>query len=151
MSAGRASTKMSGSPCPDNKHPHYTDRQACEPYKVAGAVRARAFWKEMKEMARGETSPLGSERVAQNGYHYIKTPQGWRLKHHIIAEKTLGRPIDTKIETVKFLDRNRTNFDPANIVVEPKRNVTVASRKARIESRIEELQAQLHELEDEAQ
>lgn len=100
-------------------------------------------------MLRGETFPLGYERVAQNGYHYIKTPTGWRLKHHIIAEEKLGRVIDTKIETVKFVDRNRDNFDPDNIIVEPKKGVTREAKKARIQSRIEELQAQLDELEGE--
>lgn len=99
---------------------------------------------------RGETFALGYERVAQNGYHYIKTPTGWRLKHHIIAEEKYGRAIDTKIETVKFADRNRENFDPDNIIVEPKKGVTREAKKARLQSRIEELQAQLDELETES-
>ena len=97
-------------------------------------------------MSRGEVFPLGAERVTINGYHYIKTPDGWRLKHHLIAEKTLGRKIDGKIERVIFKDRDRHNFDSDNIVVEAKKGVTKEAQKARLESRIEELQAQLADL-----
>lgn len=97
-------------------------------------------------MSRGETAPLGAERVAVNGYHYIKTPNGWKLKHHIIAEKTLERTIDTKVETVKFKDHDRHNFNPDNIIVEPKKGITKAAQKARLQSRIEELQSRIEEL-----
>lgn len=99
---------------------------------------------------RGETFPVGAVRVAQNGYQYVKTKEGWRLKHHIIAEEKYERTIDTKIETVRFKDRDRTNFDPDNIVVEPKKGITGAAKKARLQARIEELQAQLEELEEES-
>ena len=101
-------------------------------------------------MARGETFPLGYERIAQNGYHYIKTPGGWRLKHHIIAEKTLGRAIDTRLELVKFKDHNRHNFDPENIIVEPKRSMTPKQRKEHLQSRMKELQDQLDRIEEDA-
>lgn len=99
-------------------------------------------------MSRGETYTIGSERVAKNGYHYVKTAEGWRLKHHIIAEETLGRTIDTKIERICFIDHNCNNFDPANIEVVLKKGITKAARKAQLESKIEELQAQLDDLEE---
>jgi hypothetical protein len=104
---------------------------------------------------RGEVHPIGGERVAKNGYHYIKveTVNGgseWKLKHHLVAERTLGRKIDTAVERVFFKDTNKENFDPDNIVVEPKKGMTREARKARLQSRIEELQGQLEDLEEEA-
>ena len=101
-------------------------------------------------MSRGENAPMGSERTSQNGYAYVKTPDGWRLKHHIIAERKYGRSVDTKIERVIFADHNRKNFDPANIVIEKKKGVTKEAQKARLQSRIDELQGQLETLEEEA-
>ena len=98
---------------------------------------------------RGERHPLGFERVAQNGYHYIKTPQGWKLRHHLVAEKKLGRPVDTMLERVVFKDRDRTNFDPENIEVIPKLGVTVEDKKLRLQERIDALQGELNELEAE--
>lgn len=67
-------------------------------------------------MPRGETSELGSEKVSQNGYTYVKTPTGWRLKHHIIAEETIGRPLRGD-ERVLFDDHKKDNFDPNNLTV----------------------------------
>jgi hypothetical protein len=99
---------------------------------------------------RGELQPIGAERISQNGYKYVKTLDGWRLKHHVLAEKKLGRSIDTEIERVCFKDHDRTNFDMDNIVVEAKKGITKAERKARLASRIDELQGQLAELEEEA-
>ena len=101
-------------------------------------------------MPRGETYSVGAERVAQNGYHYIKTKDGWRLKHHIIAEENLGRPIDTSIERVLFKNRKRDDFDPSNIIVEPKGSKSVAARRAILEARREEIEAKLAELDEEA-
>lgn len=100
-------------------------------------------------MARGETFPIGHERVAQNGYCYVKTEQGWRLKHHLIAEEKLGRAIDTKLELVKFADHDRTNFAPDNIVVEPKKMPNKTARIAVLKARRDELQAQIEDLEEE--
>ena len=101
-------------------------------------------------MSRGEPQPVGAIRVARNGYHYIKTIDGWRLKHHVIVEKTLGRAINTRTERVIFNDRDRTNFDPANLVVTTKRATTKAAKKARLETKRDELQAQIDELEEPA-
>jgi len=87
---------------------------------------------------RGETSPLGYERIAQNGYHYVKTLDGWRLKHHIIAEKSLGRPINTETERVLFINRDREDFDPANImVVEKKEKLDGDDPKLTLEDKVD--------------
>ena len=98
-------------------------------------------------MTRGELAPVGATKVVQNGYHYTKTVDGWRLTHHVIAEKALGRAIDTKHERVIFVDKNRTNLDPGNLMVIPKKGVTKEARRARIESKIEDLKAELEGLE----
>lgn len=94
-------------------------------------------------MARGRNSKIGDETVAKNGYRYVRTSSGWRLKHHLVAEKKLGRLIDTKAELVVFLDKDRTNFAPSNIKVRPKNLGSSAKRKAQILARIADLEAEL--------
>jgi hypothetical protein len=100
-------------------------------------------------MARGEVFPIGYERVAQNGYHYIKCITGWRLRHHLIAEEALGRPIDSQVEMVCFKDRDRHNFDPDNIIVEAKKGMTKDKKIAYLKDKIAQLQGELEELEEE--
>lgn len=97
-------------------------------------------------MARGQRSEVGETRVAPNGYHYTKVETGWRLTHHIIAEQQLGRPIKTDQEMVKFKDGKRQNLSSNNIEVVPRKSGSLRRRKAVIEARIEELQAELHEI-----
>lgn len=72
-------------------------------------------------MPRGETAPIGARRKTQNGYWMTKMVDGWRYDHHVVAEKTLGRPVDFNTERVIFADRDPDNLDPANISVVPKR------------------------------
>ena len=61
------------------------------------------------------------DRVAKNGYSYTRIDSGnWRLTHHIIAEQKLGRAIDPSQERVYFVDKDKTNLDPANIEVRRK-------------------------------
>lgn len=94
---------------------------------------------------RGQVSVVGDTRVATNGYHYTKTEKGWRLTHHLMAEKKLGRSLK-ETERVVFADRNRKNLKPGNILVQVKGQSSNAKRKAYLVSRIQELQAQLREL-----
>lgn len=93
-------------------------------------------------MARGKQASIGDERTSQNGYLYIKTPQGWRLKHQIILEEKLGRPLADN-ERCCFEDGDRTNLDPENLSVYIKASQTRGKRKAWLEAKIEELQAEL--------
>jgi hypothetical protein len=65
---------------------------------------------------RGYRSELGEEKTSANGYVYVKTETGWRLKHHLIAEKKLGRPLQPD-ERVYFVDNDRANFKVKNIEV----------------------------------
>lgn len=88
--------------------------------------------------------PIGTERKALNGYWYVKTKDGQRLKHHIVAEEMLGRPINSSVERVLFVDGNKDNFDPSNIEVVLKKTGPTK------EERIEMLKAELAELEDQS-
>ncbi len=98
-------------------------------------------------MTRGQKSEIGDTRVAPNGYHYTRTAKGWELTHRLVAERRLGRSLEYN-ERVRYIDGDRSNYaDPDNLAVYRVREASTAKRKARIEARIEELQAQLLELE----
>jgi hypothetical protein len=99
-------------------------------------------------MPRGKKAEVGDTRTAPNGYHYTRTERGWRLTHHIIAEESLGRGLEAS-ERAVFEDGDRTNLHPSNIVVKPKGRSSNEARRARLEARIEELQAELAELDRE--
>lgn len=98
---------------------------------------------------RGKASSIGQERVAQNGYHYIKVERDgkaqWILKHWLVAEKKLGRRI-REDERVVFLNGKKHDFRPENIEVREKGKGSVRRRLAQVRSRIEELQAEEAEL-----
>lgn len=96
-------------------------------------------------MARGQKSEVGETRTAPNGYHYTRTDAGWELTHRLIIEDRLGRKL-TPEERVRFVDGDRSNRDPDNLVVYEIREASRNRKRARIEARIEELQAQLNEL-----
>lgn len=96
-------------------------------------------------MSRGFASAIGEERTSQNGYLYVKTPQGWRLKHLVIVERMLGRSL-YPMERIRFKDGNKKNLDLDNLDVVVKKSKTVAARVAWLEAKIEELQAELDEL-----
>ena len=96
---------------------------------------------------RGQKSKTGDTRIAANGYHYTRTTGGWELTHRISAERKLGRALAYD-ERVRFIDGDRSNFDdPGNLDVYRVRQATKAKKRARLEARIDELQAQLLELE----
>lgn len=102
-------------------------------------------------MARGASAPVGATRIAVNGYHYTKVADigggksGWRLTHHIYAEKYLGRKLRSD-ERVSFRAGNKLDFRSENIIVAEKGTSSVRRRKAQLEARIAELQAELDEL-----
>jgi hypothetical protein len=97
-------------------------------------------------MSRGKPSKVGDTKVSPNGYHYTRTPDGWELTGRYIAAQMLGRALKST-ERVRFIDGNQLNLDPRNIEVRAVKT-TVGAKKARLEARIEELQAQLAELEE---
>lgn len=98
-------------------------------------------------MARGQRSEVGDTTVSANGYNYTRTESGWRLTHHLIAEAALGRPIDTAIETIRFKDGDKTNLDPENILVTPKKTESASKRLAKLISQRAEIDAEIKELE----
>ena len=100
-------------------------------------------------MGRGQTAEVGATRVADNGYHYTKVAKEsggaeWRLTHHLTAEKKLGRPLEDN-EIVQFVDKKfkRDPYNPDGIRVIRKKTSSLRRRKAAIEDRIRELQAEL--------
>lgn len=92
--------------------------------------------------------PVGHEELTPQGYIRVKTAIGvWRLKHHLIAEEKIGRPLRPGIERVIFKDGNRDNLNSENIEVVPTRNGR-EQRKQKLKDQIERLTAELRELED---
>lgn len=102
-------------------------------------------------MARGSNAPIGATRTAPNGYHYTKVEDagdgkpGWRLTHHLVAEEKLGRKIEAD-ERVSFHNGKRSDMRPSNIRVAKKGSTSIHRRKAQIEARIAELQAELDDI-----
>lgn len=101
-------------------------------------------------MPRGAAQPVGAKFVNQNGYEHTKTKdRGWVATHVLIAEANLGRELRPN-EFVKFLDNDRKNLDPTNIVIRLRGDSkSPQARLAAIESRIEDLQAEAEELRQE--
>lgn len=97
-------------------------------------------------MSRGRPSKVGDTKISPNGYHYTRTPSGWELTGRYIAAQKLGRALKSN-ERIKFLDNDQLNLDPDNIEVREVK-ASNGARKARLEARIEELQAQLADLEE---
>lgn len=58
----------------------------------------------------------GGRRQRPDGYWMVWTPDGERLEHRVVAERTLGRPLVAD-EIVHHIDGDRGNNDPANLKV----------------------------------
>lgn len=76
--------------------------------------------------------PTGSESAHKKGpgggaFVKVKTDDGWVLKHHVIWEEEHGATVPNGCR-IMFADRDRTNFDPANLVAVPRRMVAVVNR-----------------------
>ena len=93
-------------------------------------------------MTRGSAAQEGATMVSKNGYHYTKQGSRWRLTHHLIAEKKLGRGLREN-ERVSFRNGNRRDLHPDNILVTEKGKASVRARMARLTAKIEELQVEL--------
>ena len=90
---------------------------------------------------------VGDEMTNANGYTYVKTKdRGWVAKHQLIAEKLLGRHLDTAKEFIKFADGDRSNLTDANILVVPRGKSSARKRLAMLEARRDEIDAEIEEL-----
>lgn len=98
-------------------------------------------------MGRGKAAEVGATRVSQNGYHYTKTEKdGWRLTHHLTAEKMLGRPLRDD-EMVKIQNKKEPyDNGGGNIEVIIKRTSSLRKRKAVLEAKIAEAQGELESI-----
>lgn len=59
---------------------------------------------------------IGDETVNAHGYRRVKTADGWRFKHIVVAEQILGRPLHED-EHISWADGDRSNADPANLLI----------------------------------
>lgn len=91
---------------------------------------------------RGSLAPNGATNVAKNGYHYTKVDGKWRLTHHLLAEKMLGRPLEPD-ERVSFANGKKSDLREGNLVIARKGTTSLRRRQAQLEARIQELQAEL--------
>jgi hypothetical protein len=93
----------------------------------------------------GIPAEYGSERVAPNGYTYVKVSpvRGWVLKHWLVFEEKAGRLVDSSTEQIRFADADRTNFAPENIISIPKGKVQLRGKLARLYAARTEVQAQI--------
>lgn len=98
-------------------------------------------------MARGSAAADGATNISKNGYHYTKEGGKWRLTHHILAEKMLGRPLEED-ERVSFANGKKSDLREANLVVSKRGTSSLRRRKAQLEARIQELQAELTHVEE---
>lgn len=74
---------------------------------------------------------VGSTRNGKDGYLMVKVREwpdvpcskdNWRFLHHVIWEEHNGRPLPGGW-TVLFADRDKSNFDPENLVAIPRRYI----------------------------
>lgn len=91
-------------------------------------------------MTRGRTSEVGEERTSPNGYRYRRVEEGWELVHRLIAEQKLGRKLNDN-EYATFVDGDKTNLKPSNIIVRLRGRASIRRRIAQLNARIEEMTA----------
>lgn len=97
-------------------------------------------------MPKGIKSVIGTEKII-NGYLYVKVADGhWQLKHRIIMEEMLGRPL-TKAEYIRFKDGNRKNLDPDNLELHLTNKSSLLKRIKEVKKKIADLQQELADLE----
>lgn len=95
--------------------------------------------------------PVGTIKTNPNGYKRIKVQLEdgtctWRFLHHVNWEKVHHRKIGAG-ERIRFLDGDRGNCKTSNLAITTIGQISPAKEKARLEARIEEMQARLKELE----
>jgi hypothetical protein len=101
--------------------------------------RMRATQFKPGHLPHNASQPIGTERVdAKDGYVYVKVAErkidprsahdNWKPKHHLVYEQAHGAIPEGC--NVVFADRDRRNFDPANLVAVPRKLwSTITKRK----------------------
>lgn len=102
-------------------------------------------------MARGQKSEVGDTRWSPNNYHYTRTEEKWELTHKLVIEKHLGRKLLPN-ERVRYKDNNKKNYnDPDNLQVYVVKQASNQKRRATLEAKLAEIQAELDALDKEEQ
>lgn len=76
--------------------------------------------------------PVGSDRISKDGYIEVKIaePNRWELLQVLVMQSMLGRKLKKNVEMVRFLDGNKLNCDPSNLMMTTRRvNARVNQRK----------------------
>lgn len=78
--------------------------------------------------------PVGSERIAGNGYVMVKIahPEDWKYKHHLVWESAHG-PLPAGYVII-FGDRNKYNFALDNLILASKQELSVMNRRRLIQA-----------------
>lgn len=112
-------------------HSYSTKKQALDLYKSGMSARQVAehvpvshatvtLWAREADLTRPRVekgrrgAPVGAEHQDVKGYITIKTPAGWRLKHRVVMETQLGRPL-RRSESVHHINGDRTDNRPENL------------------------------------
>jgi hypothetical protein len=77
--------------------------------------------------------PVGSVRITVDGYYEIKIsdPNKWQLMQRYIWEQTNGRKLQ-KNESVVFLDGNKSNLEPDNLMAIKRSELARVNKNHRI-------------------
>ena len=94
----------------------------------------RSTYGTSKRVSHGGGKPnkaVGSTRMGKDGYLMVKVREwpdvpcskdNWRFLHHVVWEESNGRPLPDGW-TVLFADRDKSNFDPDNLVAIPRKYI----------------------------
>ena len=85
---------------------------------------------------------MGDTRTSRNGYQYTRTETGWQLSHRLVVERELGIEIGAN-ERVRFVDGDRSNLSPKNLVVYEVKEKTNDKRIAELEAKVDDLEAEI--------
>jgi len=96
---------------------------------------------------RGKAAPEGATYVSQNGYEYTKRGGKFTATHILRIEEHLGRSLRPS-ERVKFKDGNKQNLSIENLEVVIKGSASLATQRARLVARRDELNAQIQDIDD---
>jgi hypothetical protein len=97
---------------------------------------------------KGRSSKIGETRISPNGYHYTRISNKWELTGRLVAGKRLGRPL-TERERVRYIDKDKLNNDPDNLIVYETTKTGTARKLAQLRARRDELNGRIELLEEE--